>query len=230
MLKIVRDNEGVVMKIKICGATILDEIALLNRYAVDYVGLWTGINGHPRSLTEMTLRILAAACDGPQPIAVCVQPANPGLMEMLHDCNIQWLQLHGFTPPSEVLCLKQQGINVIKTLHVDDNGVCPELRWLKDYDDAGVDIYLIDRFVSRQRIGSTGQALPQRVIKKMVERLQGRRVWLAGGIGITTIADFAAMPGVEALDIDSAARHEGRIGVPLLPLLQALHDGVNHHG
>lgn len=102
---------------------------------------------------------------------------------MLQRCAISWLQLHGFTPPGDVARLKQQQLKIIKTLHVSDNGDCPELRWLADYDAAGVDVYLIDRFVDRQQIGSTGQSLPRSVIDPLLVRLAGRRIWLAGDHG-----------------------------------------------
>lgn len=213
------------MKIKICGATQLDEINIANQCAVDYLGLWTGIEQHPRTLSENRLAQLAMACNGPQPVAVCVKPSYPALGEMLQRCAIEWLQLHGFTPPGEVARLKTQRLKIIKTLHVSDSGDCPELRWLPDYDAAGVDVYLVDRFVDRQRLGSTGQALPRTVIETLLARLAGRRIWLAGGITATTIGEFAIIDGIEALDIDSAARSNGLIGEPLRELVQAFDQG-----
>jgi phosphoribosylanthranilate isomerase len=218
------------MKLKVCGATTLDEINLINQCAVDYIGLWTGITHHPRSLAENKLHVLAAACHKPQPVAVCVRPAYPALGEMLQRCGIHWLQLHGFTTPGDVARLKKQGLAIIKTLHIGDNGDCPELRWLEAYDNAGVDVYLIDRFVDRQQLGSTGQALPQTVIDTMVVRLAGRRVWLAGGITASTISEFAGKPGIEALDVDSAARRNGLIDDPLYRLVQALYSHGEAHG
>ena len=213
------------MKIKICGATQLNEIDIANQCAVDYIGLWTGIEQHPRTLSEDNLVQLAKTCHGPQPVAVCVKPVFPLLGEMLQRCAIPWSQLHGFTPPGEVARLKQQQLKIIKTLHVSDNGDCPELRWLPDYDAAGVDIYLIDRFVNRQRLGSTGQALPRTVIDTLLGQLAGRRIWLAGGITAATIGEFSAIPGIETLDIDSAARSDGIIGEPLRELVKALGSG-----
>ncbi len=171
------------------------------------------------------MSLLAKACNGPQPVAVCVKPVFPQLGEVLQRCAIPWLQLHGFTPPRDVARLKQQQLKIIKTLHVSDNGDCPELRWLPDYDAAGVDIYLIDRFVDCQRLGSTGQALSRTVRETLLTRLAGRRIWLAGGISADTIGEFAAIPGIEALDIDSAARSNGIIGEPLRALVLALGSG-----
>lgn len=210
------------MKIKICGATRLSEIEIANQCAVDYIGLWIGIEQHPRTLAEEMLAQLTRACNGPQPVAVCIKPPRPGMIDALKRSDVQLLQLHGFTPPGEVARLKQQQLKIIKALHVSDSGDCPELRWLPDYDAAGVDVYLIDRFVDRQRPGSTGQALPRPVIDSLLARLQGRRIWLAGGIAAATIGSFAAIPGIEALDIDSAARRDGVIGAPLRKLMQAL--------
>lgn len=213
------------MELKICGATRLDEIEILNHCQVSYVGLWSGIENHPRSLPEARLRQLAAACRGPKPVVVCVRPSWPAPGEMMQRCGVKWVQLHGFTSPTDVARLRQQGLSIIKTLHVNDAGECPELRWLTAYDDAGVDIYLIDRFVDKRQIGSTGQALPVRVVENMVEQLAGRRLWLAGGIHAASIGSLAQMAGIEALDIDSAARKDGYIGTPLYGLVKSLRAG-----
>lgn len=218
------------MKLKICGAVNLDEIALLNYCKVDYIGLWTGIVNHPRSLAENQLKQLSYACNGPTPVAVCIRPTYPELGNMLQRCGIQWLQLHGFTPPIAIARLKQQGVRIIKTLHVGDSGDCPELRWLSAYDDAGVDIYLIDRFVDRQQLGSTGQMLSRNVINSLIDQLARRRIWLAGGITTGTIGKFSAIPGVETLDIDSAARRDGFISDPVCSLMMALNGDGGVHG
>lgn len=217
------------MELKICGATRFDEIDILNHCQVNYVGLWSGIENHPRSLSESRLRQLAAACRGPKPVVVCVRPAYPALGEMMRRCEVEWVQLHGFTSPVDVARLRQQGLSIIKTLHVNDAGECPELRWLAAYDDAGVDIYLIDRFLNGQQIGSTGQMLPKSVVETMVTQLAGRRLWLAGGINAASVGTMAKMPGIEALDIDSAARLDGYIGKPVYELVNSLRAGESPH-
>jgi phosphoribosylanthranilate isomerase len=199
------------MDIKICGARLPEEINILQQELVSYAGLWTGISGHPHNLEDNTFRMLAAQCRNVTPIAVCVSKPVESLLALLMPTRVRMVQLHGFNGPRDVAVLKSAGFAVIKTLHLSDDGNCPESRWLSAYRSAGCDVFLMDRFGGPDQIGSSGAALPQAVVRDWCHRLSGDRLWLAGGLAADRIASLSEGTSIETADVDSAARHAGLI-------------------
>jgi phosphoribosylanthranilate isomerase len=199
------------MDLKICGARFPEEIAILEEEAVSYVGLWTGISGHPHNLEDDHFARLAALCDQVVPIAVCVSKPVDQMLAQLHPTRVRMVQLHGFNTPRDVALLKAAGYSVIKTLHLSDQGTCPESRWLGAYRAAGCDIFLMDRYGGPNQIGSCGTALPEAVVRDWCHRLNSDRVWLAGGLAAERIAHLSDSTTLETADVDSAARHAGAI-------------------
>ena len=210
------------MNLKICGATSVREINLLDSVGVKFVGLWTSISGHQRNLNDDNFAKLATRCRRVKPVAVCVKPDVEHVAQLCESTGVEWVQLHGFGPPRQVTEFKERGLKVIKTLHVTDTGQCPEIRWLDAYDKAGTNVFLIDRFVDRQAIGSTGQSLPSNVLRKTVERLSGQHIWLGGGLNINNLEDTFDYPEIDVIDIDNAARTGSIIGVRAIALQRSL--------
>ena len=197
------------MDLKICGITQRSELDILNQEGARYAGLWTGIENHPRNLCDARLAELAEACRRVTPVAVCVKRPVRDLWQLLKHTPVRHVQLHGFNPPSDIAYLKAQGVTVIKTVHVTDRGDCPAERLIAPYQAAGCDIFLIDRFGGRAAIGSCGVSLPQEAVSTWLERLQGKRIWLAGGLTADRVSLLADQPLIETVDVDTAARHQG---------------------
>ena len=199
------------MDIKICGTTTLEEVALLDQEGVHYTGLWTGMCGHPYNLDDVLFRTLAERCKCISPVAVCVRKPVTELLGLLKGTQVHHVQLHGFNTPRDIGLLKEAGYTVIKTLHLKDDGTCLEDRWIEAYAKLGTDIFLADRYQDSSRIGSTGQPLLETVVESWVGRLAGHRIWLAGGLNVERISALSERDWVEAVDIDTAARHLGKI-------------------
>ncbi|WP_299963962.1 hypothetical protein [uncultured Roseobacter sp.] len=197
------------MDLKICGVTTPEELEILNQEGARYAGLWTGIDGHPRNLTDAKFIELVELCESVTPVAVCVRRPVSDLWQLLQLSGVRHVQLHGFNRPSDVRYLKDRGVTLIKTIHVGDDGNCPAERLIDPYIDAGCDIFLIDRFGGTEAIGSSGVELEPDTLQNWRDRLTGQRVWLAGGLTADRIADLAESPGIETVDVDTAARRQG---------------------
>lgn len=197
------------MDLKICGVTSRDELDILIQEGASYAGLWTGIGGHPRNLSDAKFLELAERCRDITPIAVCVKRPVRDIWVLLCNTDVRHVQLHGFNPPRDIAFLKERGVTVIKTVHVDDAGLSPIERLVDCYRQAGCDIFLIDRFGGGGNIGSGGVCLGGRMVQTWTERLAGARVWLAGGLTADRISDLSEGSGIEAVDVDSAARLNG---------------------
>ncbi len=209
------------MKLKVCGATKVDEVHDVADAGADYVGLWTGMGNHPRNLDNDSFVRLANECGDAKPVAVCVKFDPDPLCRLMDRAGVRIVQMHGFTLPAGVKLMKERGFTVIKVLHIADDGAAPEARWLPAFAHAGVDIFLLDRHGRRGEIGSTGKALPVNTVRRWVKRLGGERLWLAGGLTADRILSLDVASRVEAADVDSAARIDGRLAYDSVAMLSA---------
>ena len=203
------------MRVKICGATRLDEVALLASAGVDFVGLWHGVPGGSTELPLDELARLAAAAVGVRPVLVTLESSVDDLVLVVRRAGIDWVQLHGYQQPAVVRALKTECPNttVVKVLHVC-GGECVERPLIRAYERAGVDVFLLDALAADGRIGSTAQTIDPDVATRIVER-SDRPVMLAGGLTSDNSARYRSLtehPRFFGIDVDSGARDsQGRI-------------------
>ena len=94
------------MRVKICGATRLDEVALLNGAGVDFVGLWHGV---PGGRTELSLdQLTSLRRRRTQPVLVTLMSAVDDLVLVVRRSGIDWVQLHGYQQPGVIRALKSE--------------------------------------------------------------------------------------------------------------------------
>jgi phosphoribosylanthranilate isomerase len=202
------------MRVKICGATRLDEVALLAKAGADFVGLWHGVPGGRTELSLSQLTTLAATNEL-QPILVTLLSGVDDLVPVVREAGIDWVQLHGYQQPGVVRALKAECPNttVVKVLHIKDDE-CVERALIKAYQRAGVDVFLLDALAADGRIGSTAQTIDPAVAERIIE-LSELPVMLAGGLTASNSARFRSLidhPRFFGIDVDSGARDEqGRI-------------------
>jgi phosphoribosylanthranilate isomerase len=212
------------MRIKICGVTSASELALLDRHRVDFAGLWWKVpRGAHNVSTENLLNIAMTTSRYTRPILVTLgAPLNSGI-DVLLRAGIRAMQLHGFELPGAVGRLKAAipDLQVFKTLHVR-GGQCLEHGMIKAYRDVGVDVFIADTFLSRDALGSTGIAVPETALERLLAATEDTPVMLAGGVNTQRIAVLKGRPpGLWGVDIDSAARVCGRINAQAVAELVA---------
>jgi phosphoribosylanthranilate isomerase len=195
------------MRVKICGATRIEEIELLAAAGVDFVGLWHGVPGGRTELSLPNLTRLAAACDRLRPILVTLESTVDKLTRAVESSGIEWVQLHGYQQPGVVRALKALGTTVVKVLHVK-NGECVERPLIRAYQRAGVDVFLLDALAADGRIGSTAQTIDPSAAERIAEGAE-RPIMLAGGLTASNAARYRSLtdhPRFFGIDIDSGAR------------------------
>lgn len=201
------------MRVKICGATRPDEVALLAAAGVDFVGLWHGVPGGRTELSLEQVTSLAAAA--PEPVLVTLMSGVDDLVRVVRASGIGWVQLHGYQQPGVVRALKAECPNttVVKVLHIR-GGECVERALIRTYQRAGVDVFLLDALAADGRIGSTAQTIDPAVAARIIE-LSELPVLLAGGLTSGNVARYRSLighPRFFGIDVDSGARDEqGRI-------------------
>jgi phosphoribosylanthranilate isomerase len=198
------------VQIKICGVTRRDELIVLDEARVDYAGIWFGIPGTARSLERAAFGALAACpTSHVRCVAVTTQRDPDRIADFVIGCRVPALQLHGFVLPGAVRRLRAlvgDRIEIFQVLHVRGE-TCLESSLLAQYaSPGGADAFIVDRFASRDAIGSTGEAVPRVAVERIIDAVGARRVVLAGGLSEPSIRALRAQLAVRGVDVDSAAR------------------------
>jgi phosphoribosylanthranilate isomerase len=197
------------IQIKICGITSHDELVVLDQAGVDYAGIWFGIAGHARSLDGGAFRALVArATSHVRCVAVTTHGDPDAIADVVIGGRVPALQLHGFLLPGavrRVRTLVGDGVEIFKVLHVRGDA-CLERAPSQYLGPGAADAVIVDRFASRDRIGSSGEPVPRAAVEQIIAAVGAERVILAGGLGEPDIRATRCQLAVRGVDVDSAAR------------------------
>jgi len=201
--------------LKICGITSGANLEIIRRFPVTYFGVWYHTNGGTHELSLDQLKELVGIDSGSaQPCLVTLSDDVEHLADVLAQCRIRTVQLHGFVLPPKVsdlrVACRRRGfeVTIIKVLHVR-NGRCFEKNLVTAYKLCGTDIFIIDSFAGRDAIGSTGQRVDADAARLLAQHLYPTPALLAGGVDDTLIHRVGQH--YAGFDIDSGARENGEI-------------------
>src|SRR5262245_22563122 len=168
--------------LKVCGATSPADVAALAEGGADLVGLWHGVSGGHADLDLLRLVELTGAttAQGRTPVLVTFSGDPAVVSDAMRVAGIGVVQLHGYQPPRAVQAIKARGATVVKVLHVNGSAVHEE-RFLRSYQRAGVDVFLLDAVGADGVVGSTGQELDPAVVLSVADSVDAPFL-LAGGI------------------------------------------------
>lgn len=201
------------VQLKACGATNGADLGALAVGGATLAGLWWGIPGSPRSLTDGDVADLAKSChviDGLQPCLVTFSADAAELAALMIRNRIRWVQLHAFQTPKMVAELRRllpADAVIVKVFHLQD-GACLEKPYFGAYRRAGTDIAIFDAMTSDGRIGSTGQEVPVEALLATARSLD-LPFLVAGGVTADNAQAYAALrqlPNYRGVDADSATR------------------------
>lgn len=201
------------VQLKACGATNGADLGALGLGGATLAGLWWGIPGSARSLTDEDVEALAESCraiDGLQPCLVTFSADATELAALMIRSRISWVQLHAFQTPKMVAELRRllpPDAVIVKVFHLQ-GGACLEKPYFGAYRRAGTDIAIFDAMTSDGRIGSTGQEVPAEALLATAQSLD-LPFLVAGGVTADNAAAHAALrelPNYRGVDADSATR------------------------
>lgn len=202
------------MVLKICGVVDERELLMLDRLGVDYAGLWFHIPKGKYELDKERFKALShVEVQNARCVGVTMEGNAERIAEFIAGTNLSALQLHGFQLPAVVSELRERykgTVEILKVLHLSGEK-CLEEAFLERYIEAGTDAFILDCFVDRDQIGSTGQRASLNVVSRLVEQLGPSKVFVAGGLNEQAIIDLHAFSGLRGVDVDTAARKQGRI-------------------
>lgn len=202
-------------KIKICGITKPEEVALLDDLDVSFAGLWYGVGKGRYNLDLRSASYLSAIHTSSLEYILVTMAHDLDLLgEALERGNFRGIQFHGFQLPAFIKKVRQRfgsELEIFKVLHVR-NESCVEADLIERYLEAGTDILIIDSYQDTQNIGSTGIRISDEFLMDFLTRWQlGDRVMIAGGIDEHSIDPLYRYFKPYGFDIDSASRRNGLI-------------------
>ncbi|MGD9210170.1 MAG: hypothetical protein PVI90_05310 [Desulfobacteraceae bacterium] len=219
--------------LKICGITQPEEIQLLDDLGVNFAGVWSGIPEGMYNLSRQELLSLSLSTrNSLKLILVTLHNTLSTIKSLVESVDLAGIQLHGFQLPSFVQQIRDafgESLQIFKVLHVHGE-ICVEDNLIQRYIQAGVDIFIIDTFQNKHHIGSTGIPLKEDFLDRFIpDRLAANQIILAGGIAPSNIRQICYNYRPFGIDIDSAARKNGKINKACVARLMAqMHHDKTH--
>lgn len=224
------------MKVKICGLLQENEIQVLDTLGVDYGGIWFGIPEGKYNLADAEARsLLKVKTKKLSLVSVTFKNDFGEICSVIRNTQTKAIQLHGFQLPALIRKIKQEfqdELEIMKVLHIR-NLECLESDLISRYKEAGADYFILDSYLSKKEIGSTGRPIDNSVLAEFVPVIQKSKTIIAGGISEKNIGWISEKINPYGVDIDSSVRTGDRIMyskvLELLGALDAVKGVSSHH-
>lgn len=159
------------VKVKICGITSVDDARMTADAGADFAGLVFAES--PRRIdVEAASAIIETLSPSVTPVALFVNESVERIVETCGLIGARDVQLSGTEPADDVAALRNEGLRVIKAIHIAPEGTVTE------QDDMGADMLLLDTRVPGLS-GGTGITFDPALVKQLNF---GVPVILAGGL------------------------------------------------
>jgi phosphoribosylanthranilate isomerase len=182
-------------KVKICGLTNYEDTAA----AVDMGADLLGFNFYPESpryiSIEKVVQIVSKLPAFVTTVGVFVNASVEQIREVIHACQLDWVQLHGDESPEFCQSLATDNVSTMKALRIREKADIDRA------DNYFTDAILLDAF-HPQKYGGTGLTFDWNIIGHI-----GKRVFLAGGINPDNAAEAVKL-GVYGIDVCSGIEVE----------------------
>lgn len=182
--------------LKICGVTTLKDAERLAELEVTALGLNFWPSSKRYCSPEHASTIASHVAGDILRVGVFVNNARPLAMELMDECLIDIVQLHGNETEEDIHFFLEQKIPVIKAVSADH---------LPDYDlPSGRFALLIDTPAGTD-YGGTGKVFDWSIARDFAEKHPKVPILLAGGINPANAAEALAAVHPAALDVASGA-------------------------
>lgn len=179
-----------IVKVKICGLTNYVDAAT----AVDLGADLLGFNFYPKSprfvAPEQAAQIINKLPAFIHVAGVFVNASLDQIKEVIGECNLDWVQLHGDESPEFCDSLLSINVRTIKAIRVKNQAD------IKRAESFFTDAVLLDAF-DPEKYGGTGLTFDWNIVGHI-----SKRIFLAGGINPDNVASAVEL-GVYGIDVCS---------------------------
>ncbi len=200
-------------KVKICGITNVEDA----KAAIDAGADLLGFNFYPQSPRyvepQKAQKIITKLPAFMDIVGVFVDAGYDTIREIMDQCPLNWLQLHGDEEPGFCDSLSSLNLSTIKAIRVRDYSD------IKKAEQYFTDAILLDAF-DPQKYGGTGLRFVWNIIGHI-----NKRIFLAGGINPDNVVEALKL-GVYGIDICSGV--ESKPGKKDHKKLKQLFENIRH--
>jgi len=199
-------GNGVSMtRIKICGLKRVEDILYVNRYLPHYIGFVFAES--KRRVSAEQVRVLKQKLDPRiKTVGVFVNEAIDKIVEIVDECGLNCIQIHGDETPQYVNNLRErldphlaEGVEIWKAIRIKDES---SLNLLNSYK---VDAFVLDTFVEGA-YGGAGKVFDWK-LASLAESYG--RIFIAGGMSPENVADAVKSIKPYGVDVSSGVETEG---------------------
>jgi len=188
-----RNKSGIRLQVKICGLTQVDQARHCAELGANLIGL-VFFPGSPRCVDrKLAGEIAAAVQPAAAAVGVFVNEHHQTVMDVVNDCGLSGVQLHGRESPALVRRLRDAGLVVLKALF---HGKQPFLHQADDYDASA---FLLECGTGRLP-GGNARAWDWAAAEQVS---RNRPVILAGGLDADNVTRAIRLGKPDAVDVSS---------------------------
>ena len=192
-------------RIKICGLKRVEDILYVNRYLPHYIGFVFAES--KRRVSAEQVRVLKQKLDPRiKTVGVFVNEAIDKIVEIVDECGLNCIQIHGDETPQYVNNLRErldphlaEGVEIWKAIRIKDES---SLNLLNSYK---VDAFVLDTFVEGA-YGGAGKVFDWK-LASLAESYG--RIFIAGGMSPENVADAVKSIKPYGVDVSSGVETEG---------------------
>lgn len=192
--------------VKICGLKRMEDIMYVNRYLPQYVGFVFAES--KRRVTSEQVKGLRQKLDPAiKAVGVFVNEAVERIIEIVEECSLDCIQLHGDETVKYVDTLREAlkwhpsgpGVEIWKAIRVRDESYVNLLNLYK------ADVFLLDAFVEGA-YGGAGKAFDLKLASLAKDF---HKIFIAGGMNLVNVADVVKAARPYGIDVSSGVETEG---------------------
>ncbi|MBN1823722.1 MAG: phosphoribosylanthranilate isomerase [Endomicrobiales bacterium] len=185
------------VKVKICGVTVVDDAVLVASLGADYVGLNFVKESQRKISVKMAKEMTAKMPSFIQTVGVFADEAIEELAKTAKKTGLKMVQLHGSETPEYCRQAKElTGLPVIKSFRISDEA---SIEPVAGYADS-VDYFLLDAYVEGEP-GGTGQTFNWDLALKVKDL--NKQIFLAGGLNPDNVKEAIEKVMPFAVDVAS---------------------------
>ncbi|MEX1212689.1 MAG: phosphoribosylanthranilate isomerase [Balneolaceae bacterium] len=187
-------------EVKVCGITSLEDARFLSGAMADYLG-FIFHEPSPRAIDPARAGAIINWIEGPETVGVFVNHPLDELNEIVRQCGLDMVQLHGTESPDYCHLIEKP---VIKVIHVEDGDTPDILVERAEMYLSAVDYLMFDHRIGEQW-GGTGEPFDWSLLSRVSRE---RPIFLSGGLNPDNIAEAIRAVQPFAVDVNSGLELE----------------------
>jgi len=199
------------VRVKICGITREEDLAVAVAAGADAVGFIVGVPSSPRNLTlERAERLVKQVPVFVDSVVVTIPDSIDSLVKIYDRLRPTAIQIHGEKPcAASVIREKIRGARLIKTVYVKTGDTAERVR----EDSKAFDAILLDSF-TRGQYGGTGVIHDWTLSKQIKQIIEPTPLILAGGLKPENVKDAILTVQPYAVDVASGVESQPAVKDP----------------